>query len=75
MYREFPIPLINRLEKHFVSSNTVLRDFELDVCKALEKWIDLFVNEAETGLAHCKSLAAYFFSTNYYCKENLIDIL
>ena len=43
VYNEFPTPLINRLEKHFVNAATVLKDWQSNVCVELEKWLELFV--------------------------------
>lgn len=40
----FPIPLINRLEKHFLNSATMLNENQLILCKQLEKWIAKFAS-------------------------------
>uniref|UniRef100_A0A1X7TWB5 RZ-type domain-containing protein n=1 Tax=Amphimedon queenslandica TaxID=400682 RepID=A0A1X7TWB5_AMPQE len=42
VYKKFPTPLINRLEKHFVLSETVLLDWQKDVLANLCKWIEEF---------------------------------
>ncbi|XP_019853235.1 PREDICTED: E3 ubiquitin-protein ligase RNF213-like [Amphimedon queenslandica] len=42
VYRKFPTPLINRLEKHFVLSETVLLEWQKEVLKNLIEWIDKF---------------------------------
>ena len=42
VYRKFPTPLINRLEKHFVLSETVLLEWQKEVLKNLIEWIDRF---------------------------------
>ena len=44
MYQEFPTPLINRLEKHFVMYSSVLEDWQTSVLQDLEKWIKDFSN-------------------------------
>ena len=41
--KTFPIPLINRLEKHYVSSATLLSSDEDDVRERLEVWMRKFV--------------------------------
>ncbi|XP_041646892.1 E3 ubiquitin-protein ligase rnf213-alpha-like isoform X2 [Cheilinus undulatus] len=43
VYEQFPIPLINRLEKHYLDINTVLGDQQKDIVKQLQKWVDDFV--------------------------------
>ncbi|XP_044056409.1 E3 ubiquitin-protein ligase rnf213-alpha-like isoform X2 [Siniperca chuatsi] len=44
VYKQFPIPLINRLEKHYLDINTVLRNEQKDVAGQLQGWIDDFVS-------------------------------
>uniref|UniRef100_A0A8C9TYL3 RING-type E3 ubiquitin transferase n=1 Tax=Scleropages formosus TaxID=113540 RepID=A0A8C9TYL3_SCLFO len=44
VYKQFPIPLINRLEKHYLDINTVLRSNQKEIVKELEKWVRLFVS-------------------------------
>ncbi|KAL4658167.1 E3 ubiquitin-protein ligase rnf213-alpha-like [Arapaima gigas] len=43
VYKQFPIPLINRLEKHYLDISTVLRNEQKEIVKQLEKWVQLFV--------------------------------
>ena len=38
VYEEFPTPLINRLEKHFVVTSTVLTDLQKQLLTELEIW-------------------------------------
>lgn len=45
VYQEFPTPLINRLEKHFVDATTVLQAWQKDVCNQLDKWLTTFLND------------------------------
>ncbi|XP_071342169.1 E3 ubiquitin-protein ligase rnf213-alpha-like isoform X2 [Trachinotus anak] len=44
VYEQFPIPLINRLEKHYLDINTVLRDDQKYIARQLQKWVDDFVS-------------------------------
>ncbi|XP_060889951.1 E3 ubiquitin-protein ligase rnf213-alpha-like [Labrus mixtus] len=44
VYEQFPIPLINRLEKHYLDINTVLRDEQKGIVQQLQKWVDDFVS-------------------------------
>ncbi|KAJ8398812.1 hypothetical protein AAFF_G00420090 [Aldrovandia affinis] len=43
VYKQFPIPLINRLEKHYLDINTVLKSDQKEIVKELEKWVGVFV--------------------------------
>lgn len=42
VYREFPIPLINRMEKHFLTMEGMLSDVQLKLAVDLEKWVKDF---------------------------------
>ena len=42
VYDKFPIPLINRLEKHLVTTSTILLPDQQEVLQLLEQWIDGF---------------------------------
>ena len=39
VYEEFPTPLINRLEKHFVVTATVLNETQKELLKGVENWV------------------------------------
>ena len=39
VYEKFPTPLINRLEKHFVLTSSVLTEEELDVLHLFQEWL------------------------------------
>lgn len=38
--KRFPIPLINRLEKHFLNSSTILNADELELVGQLQEWVN-----------------------------------
>ncbi|PKU34399.1 hypothetical protein llap_15296 [Limosa lapponica baueri] len=42
VYKHFPIPLINRLEKHYLDISTVLDKGQRETVKELKKWVDDF---------------------------------
>ncbi|VDI37174.1 Hypothetical predicted protein, partial [Mytilus galloprovincialis] len=42
VYDKFPIPLINRLEKHFLSLKTMLTPYQLELTVKLQKWAQQF---------------------------------
>lgn len=44
VYEKFPTPLINRLEKHFVLTSSILKDWQTAVLRKLEEWITKFSN-------------------------------
>ena len=56
MYVKFPTPLINRFEKHFVLSSSVLEDWQEDILHDFEKWIFEF---ARTRLVRLLTLHYY----------------
>jgi len=43
VHSQFPIPLINRLEKHYVSATSLLTDEQKQVKRELENWAQKFV--------------------------------
>ena len=42
VYKKFPTPLINRLEKHFVVTSTILTDEQMRIMKRLTRWAEDF---------------------------------
>ncbi|XP_073713018.1 E3 ubiquitin-protein ligase rnf213-alpha-like [Misgurnus anguillicaudatus] len=42
VYKQFPVPLINRLEKHYLDINTVLKKEQKELVKELEQWVKMF---------------------------------
>ncbi len=42
VYERFPIPLINRLEKHLLVMSTGLTERQSDLVKELEEWVKQF---------------------------------
>uniref|UniRef100_A0A8C8MEV5 RING-type E3 ubiquitin transferase n=1 Tax=Oncorhynchus tshawytscha TaxID=74940 RepID=A0A8C8MEV5_ONCTS len=44
VYTQFPIPLINRLEKHYLDINTVLKNEGKEIVKQLQEWVKVFVS-------------------------------
>ncbi|XP_036971896.1 E3 ubiquitin-protein ligase rnf213-alpha-like isoform X2 [Acanthopagrus latus] len=44
VYEQFPIPLINRMEKHYLDINTVLRNEQKNIAAQLKEWVDNFVS-------------------------------
>ncbi|XP_019857804.1 PREDICTED: E3 ubiquitin-protein ligase rnf213-alpha-like, partial [Amphimedon queenslandica] len=45
VYKDFPTPLVNRLEKHFINNETVLEDWQKNVVDDIEKWLTSFVTD------------------------------
>uniref|UniRef100_A0A2K5Z6W0 E3 ubiquitin-protein ligase RNF213 n=1 Tax=Mandrillus leucophaeus TaxID=9568 RepID=A0A2K5Z6W0_MANLE len=44
VYKHFPIPLINRLEKHYLDINTVLEKWQKSVVEELRAWVEKFID-------------------------------
>ncbi|XFF88667.1 hypothetical protein AB1E18_014886 [Capra hircus] len=55
VYKHFPIPLINRLEKHYLDVNTVLEKWQKNIVEELKVWVEKFIDvKAEQFLARPK---------------------
>ncbi|XP_053396018.1 E3 ubiquitin-protein ligase rnf213-alpha-like [Mercenaria mercenaria] len=52
VYEKFPIPLINRLEKHFLTINTMLTTEQQNLVKKLESWTKQFIMQTKTRVLH-----------------------
>ena len=49
VYEKFPTPLINRLEKHFVLTSSVLTEEQQDVLHQFQDWIQQFASVSRTS--------------------------
>ncbi|XP_076154175.1 E3 ubiquitin-protein ligase rnf213-beta isoform X2 [Alosa pseudoharengus] len=47
VYKQFPVPLINRLEKHRVNRSTDLTPWQLRVLGKLKEWVEEFCQHSE----------------------------
>ena len=47
VYSDFPTPLINRLEKHFVVTSTILTQTQTKLMKELTQWAIKFTSITE----------------------------
>ncbi|XP_072560845.1 E3 ubiquitin-protein ligase rnf213-alpha isoform X2 [Paramormyrops kingsleyae] len=64
VYKQFPIPLINRLEKHYLDINTVLKNDKKEIVRELESWVNSFVS---TNNQHAIPLQTYkYLSTDVF---------
>ena len=50
MYKKFPTPLINRLEKHFVLTSSVLEGWQLKVQSDFGGWIQAFSRTRQASI-------------------------
>jgi hypothetical protein len=50
VYKEFPIPLINRLEKHFLTMEGLLRKPQLQLSQQLSVWVKEFSSYAGNSI-------------------------
>ena len=48
VYERFPIPLINRLEKHLLVMSTGLNERQARLVEQLKEWVELF-SETKSG--------------------------
>ncbi|KAL5488495.1 hypothetical protein EMCRGX_G017436 [Ephydatia muelleri] len=88
VYEKFPIPLISRLEKHFVVTSSVFSDWQNDVLKRLTIWVEKFskcddydnsskfkVEEAFIGYQKDTPAAVIFKATNIAVKSKNVDLV
>ncbi|XP_060573557.1 E3 ubiquitin-protein ligase rnf213-alpha-like, partial [Ruditapes philippinarum] len=52
VYKKFPIPLINFLEKHLFTINTMLSPEQQQIVVMLEKWAEQFVKQRNFSYTH-----------------------
>ncbi len=48
--KRFPIPLINRLEKHFLNSFSLLTKIQIEIKNEIEKWVTSFCSSKVIGI-------------------------
>ncbi|XP_073901038.1 E3 ubiquitin-protein ligase RNF213 isoform X4 [Castor canadensis] len=62
VYTQFPVPLINRLEKHYLDIQTVLEDWQRSIVRELARWAQEFadVKPYQFGAGHKYSAADAF---------------
>ena len=63
VYKKFPTPLINRLEKHFLTINTMLDERQQRLAKELEDWAKEFATPGEMVQYHGYVVWAREFAT------------
>ncbi|XP_023378779.1 E3 ubiquitin-protein ligase RNF213 [Pteropus vampyrus] len=63
VYKHFPIPLINRLEKHYLDIHTVLERWQKDLVEKLKVWVEKFIDvKVEHFLARGMNSPAHRYS-------------
>ncbi len=72
VYDKFPTPLINRLEKHFVLTSSILKDWQETVLMDFEDWITKF---SDAGYNYCTyycgiEVAMYFHSDSKFRRSD-----
>nr|XP_034493275.1 E3 ubiquitin-protein ligase RNF213 [Marmota flaviventris] len=58
VYEQFPVPLINRLEKHYLDLSSVLQGWQKSIVQELTRWAEQFANVK----AHHQFLAGHKYS-------------
>lgn len=66
VYEKFPTPLINRLEKHLLTVNTMLNDDQRHLADELQKWA------TEFSIGTCAINQRYALDTLAVIKRNTI---
>jgi len=52
VYDKFPIPLINRLEKHFLAMDTMLTEDQRQLADQLQRWAEQFCYTGQRQMHH-----------------------
>ena len=60
VYKRFPIPLINRLEKHYLTIDSLLTSEQEDITSDLMKWAQKFIKERNYNRKKALTLADIF---------------
>ena len=47
VYKQFPIPLLNRLEKHILSTSSMMNQSQITLAKKLDEWAQDFTKLKE----------------------------
>ena len=53
VYKKFPIPLINRLEKHILSMQTMLSPAQIEITEQLQTWAEHFTDVVDSSRESC----------------------
>ncbi|XP_029401805.1 E3 ubiquitin-protein ligase RNF213 isoform X5 [Mus pahari] len=62
VYQQFPVPLINRLEKHYLDMSTVLQGWQRSIVQELQQWAQEFADvKADQFIARHKYSPADVF--------------
>ncbi|XP_064403130.1 E3 ubiquitin-protein ligase RNF213-like isoform X2 [Halichondria panicea] len=59
VYEKFPTPLINRLEKHFVLTSSVLEEWQSDILEDFNTWIQDFSNTRGNHFSEAHAFIGY----------------
>lgn len=79
VYLKFPTPLINRLEKHFVLTSSILEEWQVHLLDTFVKWISDFSRlvylSEETAFLILSVFVTLFYSSVNVFKETSFRIL
>lgn len=72
VYKEFPLALINRLEKHFIVTSTILNEKQLEIEKELRKFIKNFCFDLKSEKYVFSNLAVLLYICIVYVSQTQI---
>ena len=75
VYNQFPTPLINRLEKHFVLTSSILEEWQKEVLNEFQEWIEKFsltrfVESVLLSLILHSCISYILYRGGKFCPEN-----
>jgi len=77
VYKNFPTPLINRLEKHFLTINTILDEKQQNLARKLEDWAQEFASQEKSTIYQRSLFNKYsqYFTACIYVSFKSLPVL
>ena len=63
VYEKFPTPLINRLEKHFVLTSSILEDWQETILRKFQEWIAKFSKATDVYVTAVVNFEVHAFTS------------
>ena len=73
VYEKFPIPLINRLEKHFLAMDTMLTEEQRQLADELQHWSEQFCNTGRHQPLHQRAIRFLHRVTRFITAQRILD--
>jgi len=74
VYEKFPIPLINRLEKHFLAMDTMLIEDQRQLTDDLQHWAEQFRDTGQPQHVHQKGIRFLQWIIHFITAQRQLDL-